>query len=171
MKQVILKSENDLQFAKLYNENGASCEYLYEPNSKKFVIADKFKEEGNRAGLKVLFTVVMYNENGASRMEGKDATTLKRWITGAGKTSTRAKKATTPADKVEALKKEWDALKERQKEITEMVGKAGKDLDWDGYLARLEAGARSQAVAKALEEMTEEEILAELARRKAARAE
>lgn len=174
MVQNIISNREELKLANLYNEMGANTLHTYQPNGKQFQICNKYKEETDREkGAKVLFDIAIIDGTNRTEYKGKDATTLAKVITGEAKSAgTRAKKATTPAEKVEALRKEWDTLKEREREIAEEVGKMEDGvLNWGGYLARLEAEARSQAVAKALEEMTEEEILAELARRKAVKAE
>ena len=180
MKNNIINKREDLQIAKLYNEMGANVLHTYKLNGRQFQICNKYKEDTDREkGAKVLFDIAIIDGTSRTEYKGKDATTLARVITGEVKSiGTRAKKATTPADKIEALKKEVESLHARLAQIVGEVTEGKKDsahvpteAEWDAYRTRLEAEVRSQAVAKALEEMTEEEILAELARRKAAKAE
>lgn len=180
MVQNIISSREGLQLAKLYNEMGTNTLHTYQPNGKQFQICNKYKEDTDREkGAKVLFDIAIIDGTSRTEYKGKDATTLAKVITGEARSvGTRAKKATSSAEKIEALKKEVDSLHARLAEIVGEVTEGKKDsahvpteAEWDAYRLRLEAEARSQAVAKALEDMTEEEILAELARRKAAKAE
>lgn len=178
MESKKISNREQLQLAKMFNENGEAQVYVYEPNSKQFQILRKYKEEGGRKGLKVLFDVAIID--GATRLEyvGKDATTLAKVITGEAKSNgkTRTKKVQTAAEKVDALRAEWDAIRERQMEIAELTGnklpkmpKADK-LDFSEYLASLEEAERTERVQRATAEMSIEELLAEVARRQAEQA-
>lgn len=178
MAQIQITNREELQLANLFKSNGEGAKYHYQPNGKEFQILRKYKEEGERKGLKVLFDVAMFD--GSTRLEyvGKDATTLAKIITGEAKSNgkSRAKKVKSPAEIVEALRAEWDSLRERQMEIAEMIGnklpkmpKAEK-LDFSEYLASLEEAERTERVQKATAEMSIEELLAEVARRQAEQA-
>lgn len=178
MAQIQIDNRDQLQLANLFKSNGEGAKYHYTPNGKEFQILRKYKEEGERKGLKVLFDVAIID--GSTRVEyvGKDATTLAKVITGEARNNgkTRTKKVQTAAEKVDALRAEWDAIRERQMEIAEMTSNKlpkmpkADNLDFSQYLASLEEAERTERVQKATAEMSIEELLAEVARRQAEQA-
>ena len=179
MESKKILTREQLQLARMFNDNGEAQVYTYEPNGKQFQILRKYKEEGERKGLKVIFDVAIIDGSTRAEYVGKDATTLAKVITGEAKSNgkTRAKKVQTAAEKVDALRAEWDAIRERQMEIAGMTSnklpkmpKADK-LDFTEYIAKLEEAERAERVQKATAEMSIEELLAEVARRQAEQAE
>lgn len=163
-------------FANLFNTYGEGTIHTYAPNGKQFQILRKYREEheSRTTGLKTLFDVAILEDGKRTEYNGKPSTFFAGLISGekvsTGRTRKSAPKQQTPAEVVESLKAEMTSLKERQREITEMVGKVGKELDWAGYQARLEAEERAKHCQTAMAEMSIEELLAEVARRQAEQA-